>query len=90
MTFLGQKLQKRIFSPTTEVQIRIVQVINIQIRVVQGLAILQKKISNQKRGCFFHPKYKMPIGNTFLIIIISLGLGHDQHVNPSPLLVYKL
>ena len=43
MTFLGQKLQKRIFSPTTEVQIRIVQVINIQIRVVQGLAILQKK-----------------------------------------------
>ena len=43
---LGQKQQKRIFSPTTEVQIRIVQVFNIQIRVVQGLAILQKKISN--------------------------------------------
>jgi len=77
MTFLGQKLQKRISSPTTEVQIFIVQVFYIQIRVVQGLAILQKKYQIKSAVVFFHPKYKMPIGNTFLIII-SLGLGQSE------------
>ena len=43
VTFLGQKLQKRISSPTTEVQIRIVQYSNPR---CSRICYLAEKISN--------------------------------------------